>query len=34
LIVFGLTGSVYSLLLLILLPFSVWSYLQLNKQIP
>jgi 1-acyl-sn-glycerol-3-phosphate acyltransferase len=34
LIVFALTGSQYSLLLLILLPFSVWSYLQLNKQIP
>jgi 1-acyl-sn-glycerol-3-phosphate acyltransferase len=33
LIVLALTGSQYSLLLLILLPFSVWSYLQLNKQI-
>jgi 1-acyl-sn-glycerol-3-phosphate acyltransferase len=34
LIVFHLTGSVYSLLLLVLLPLTVWSYLQLKKQIP
>jgi hypothetical protein len=34
LIVFLLTRSIYSLLLLGLLPFTVWSYLQLKKQIP
>jgi 1-acyl-sn-glycerol-3-phosphate acyltransferase len=33
LIVFSFTKSAYSLLLLILLPFTVWSYLQLKKQI-
>ena len=34
LIAFHLTGSAYSLLLLVLLPFTVWSYLQIKKQIP
>jgi len=34
LIAFHLTGSVYSFLLLVLLPFTVWSYLQIKKQIP
>lgn len=34
LLVFYLTGSVYSLLMLLLLPFTVWSYLQIKKQIP
>ena len=33
LIVFLSTKSLYSLLLLILLPFTLWSYLQLKKQI-
>jgi len=34
LVVLFLTGSLYSLLLLVLMPFSVWSYLQLKRQIP
>ncbi|MEO5908088.1 MAG: hypothetical protein ABIR50_11575, partial [Ginsengibacter sp.] len=34
LLVFYLTGSVYSLLMLLLLPFTVWSYLQIKNQIP
>ena len=33
LIFFLSTGNMYSLLLLILLPFTLWSYLQLKKQI-
>lgn len=33
LIIFLSTKSVYSLLLLVLLPFTLWSYLQLKKQI-
>jgi len=34
LIVFFITKSLYSLLLLALLPFTVWSYLQLKRQFP
>jgi hypothetical protein len=33
-IVFLLTGSMYSFLLLGLMPFTAWSYLQLKNQIP
>ncbi|MEO8823908.1 MAG: 1-acyl-sn-glycerol-3-phosphate acyltransferase, partial [Ginsengibacter sp.] len=33
LIVFCFTGSLYSFLLLVLIPFTVWSYLQLKRQI-
>ncbi len=33
LLVFYLTGSVYSLLMILLLPFTVWSYLQIKTQI-
>jgi hypothetical protein len=33
-IAFLLTGSMYSFLLLGLMPFTAWSYLQLKNQIP